>query len=71
MPSLIFVRHVCDRCAEQIQIEMAPNVEAPAMPPGWHLVIVSGAASLLCGACIDGLRHWLAGAPPALQVIRS
>ena len=72
MPSMIYVRHVCDRCGEQYQIEVAPNVETPTLPPEWRRIFLMAGDdhTLLCASCLDGLQKWIGVKPPTLTVVK-
>jgi hypothetical protein len=70
MPSMIFVRHVCDRCAEMVELEVHPHVETQGKPDGWQYITVDDRQSLICGKCVEGLKNWLGVKPPALSVVQ-
>jgi len=65
MPSLIFVRHICDRCG--VEVERGANGgEQPALPPRWQHFAVDGDAKLLCAECRDDLDDFLTTPPDPL-----
>ena len=70
MPSMIYVRHVCDRCAEMQEIEVHQHAETPAKPEGWLYVVVGDETSMLCTKCVEGLHNWIGVRPPELKVVK-
>ena len=68
MASTVIVRHQCDRCQQLIEFDAAhEHAGVTILPEGWMVIAVAGQQRLLCGACQDGLRAFMAANEAAEQ----
>lgn len=59
MPTLLIVRHVCDRCGT-VEERDATTTNDVSTPDSWCLFSTGQRPRLLCGACIEGLDAFIA-----------
>lgn len=61
------VRSECDRCHAVFEADVThsagsgqadPRPMPTAVPPGWHLFMVTGLPHLWCPACMEGLQRF-------------